>query len=201
MTSTVVQVLGKQPGNSPLMLQFLRWQCRTRQLSMRDAQGKPDDAAMPALTLPGDSEPLGHIITVMSKWGFYSKTPELQHMAKRTNDPAQRRDKALEFFSSTYYQKAHEFSDVLTATFPPESTGAARIEQMGQCQLAFDAYNQKFMLDCKVSRLADSHALYQATWWHNVLFNPQLSPKTIVLAFEPNWQASAAEPALAASTA
>jgi len=196
MTSAVVQVLGKQPGDSPLMLQFLRWQCRTRQLSMRDNHGKPDDAVMPALTLNGETEPMGHIITVMSKWGFYSKTPELTHMAKRTNDPAQRRDKALEFFSSTYYQKAHEFSDVLTATFPPDSAGAAQIEQAGRCKLAFDAYNQRFTLECKVSRLANNHALYQSTWWHNVLFNPQLSPDTIVLGFEPDWRASDAEPAL-----
>ncbi len=197
MTTSVIQVLGKRPGDHELMHQFLGWQCRVRQIAMRDNRGMPDDAATPAVTLPGQSEPLGHIITVFSKWGAHSQTPEMKHMVKRTHDPAQRREKALEYFSSSYYQKAKQFSDTLTATFQPGSEGAAKLINAGQCQLLFEAYSQKYILQCKVLKLSETHPLYQSTWWHNLLFNPDLHPDTIILGFEPDWNESKHESTVA----
>ena len=187
-----VEILGRRPPDHRLKERFLRWQCRVRQIAMRERGGQPDDAIVPALTLPGEREPLGHVITLISKWGTHSRTAELRHVVKRTNDPAERRKKALELFSETWYQQAREFSDVLTATFPPGSPGAARIVAAGRCTLDFDAYSQRFALDCAVRALPSSHPLHQATWWHNVLFNPSLHPDTLVLAFEPDWERSEA---------
>lgn len=192
-TESVVQFLGRSPKNKELMERFLRWQCRVRQIAMRDHQGRPDDSFTPSLTLAGDTEPLGHIITLICKWGAYSITPEMKHMVKRTNDPAQRRDKALEFFSSTYYQKIHEFNDALTATFPPKSPGAARIAEAGECTLIFEAYGQRYDLVCTVRQLEQSNPMYQATYWHNLLFNPALHPDTEILQFAPDWDRSTAE--------
>lgn len=190
--SNVVHVVSKMPAHHELMERFLRWQCRVRQIAMRDARGKPDDAVTPALTLAGETEPMGHIITVMSKWGAYSKTPELKHMVKRTHDPAQRREKAIEYFSSSYFQNIHEFSDSLTATFPPDSPGAQIIEQAGECTLCFEAYSQRYDIVCSVSRLGINNPMYQATYWHNLLFNPNLHPQISVLQFKPDWDRSAA---------
>lgn len=183
----IVHVMTQMPKNNELMQRFLRWQCRVRQIAMRETRGKPDDAITPSLTLAGHSESMGHIITVLSKWGAYSKTPEMQHMVKRTHDPAQRRDKAIEYFSSAYYQSIHEFSDSLTATFPPDSQGASVIEAAGECTLRFVAYSQRFDLVCSVSRLGENDPLYQSTFWHNLLFNPNLHPQTVVLRFSPDW--------------
>jgi len=190
MTSSVVEMMVKSPGNHALMQQFLGWQCRVRQMAMRDNMGRPDDAVTPSVTLRGQSEPMGHVITVFSKWGAYSKVPELKHMVKQTNDPAQRREKALTYFSSTYYQKGREFSDTLSATFQPDSSGAAQLIKAGACILHFEAYNQEYKLDCKVIKLSKSNPLYQSTWWHNLLFNPELNPDTVILGFEPDWDKS-----------
>lgn len=190
MTSAVIEMMVKSPGNHALMEQFLRWQCRVRQIAMRDNHGRPDDAITPSVTLPGQSEPFGHVITVFSKWGAYSKTPELKHMVKQTFDPAQRREKALTYFSSTYYQKVREFSDTLSATFQPESKGAHQLLDAGACSLLFEAYSQQYQLQCKVVKLSNQHPLYQSTWWHNQLFNPELHPGTIILGFEPDWERS-----------
>ena len=192
--SSVAQVLGIAPEKHPLRDAFLKWQCHVRQIAMREREGRPDDAVMPALTLHGENAPMGHIITVMSKLPVHSKTPELKHMAKRTHDPAQRREKALQFFSETYYQKGREFSDVLTATFPGDSPGAAKIRSAGHVTLTFEAYNQRFDLACKVWKLAKRNPLWEATWWHNHLFNPDLTADVTVLAFEPDWDASSADP-------
>ena len=149
---------------------------------------------MPALTLAGADAPLGHIITVLSKAAAHSKVPEMRHMAQRTMDPAARRESALKFFSEFYYQKAAEFSDILTATFPPDSEGAQTIRRADRCTLTFEAFNQRYDLDCKIWKLAARNPLWQATYWHNALFNPSLPLETVILGFEPDWDKSSATP-------
>ena len=191
--SSLAAQLGQSYSDHPLRQTFMKWQCRVRQLNMREAEGRPDDATMPAVHLDGAPEPLGHIITLMNKSPAYSVTPELQHMANKTHDPAQRRSDALRFLSSTYYQKPNEFSDVLTATFPPGSEGALTIRRAQSCRLEFEAYSQRFDLACKVWKLAPHNLLYQATMAHNRLFNPGMPPDTIVLGFEPDWSSSTSE--------
>ncbi|RMF41380.1 MAG: hypothetical protein D6754_01145 [Alphaproteobacteria bacterium] len=173
---------------------FLKWQCRTRQIAMREAAGRPDDSMMPAVFLPGAAEPMGHIITVLNRLPAHSVTAELRHMAARTADPAQRRQSAVAFLAAEYYQRAERFSDLLTATFAPQSHGAARLREAGRARLVFEAYSQRFDLACRVWRLAEHHPLHAATLAHNRLFNPSLPPGTEVLGFEPDWQESRAEP-------
>lgn len=191
---TLGAALGQTYTASPLRTAFLKWQCRVRQMAMRDHHGRPDDGIMPALYLPDEAEPLGHIITLINKAPGYSVTPELQHMLAKTNDPAQRRDQAIRYFSATYYQKASEFSDLLTATFPAGSPGAAKIRAAEHVRLRFDAYAQVFDLTCKVWRLGAQNPLRQATLAHNKLFNPALAPDIEVLGFEPDWTASTSDP-------
>lgn len=192
--SSLAASLGQSYSDHPLRLSFLKWQCHVRQLAMRENDGRPDDAIMPDVIPAGTDEPLGAIITVMNKAPGYSVTPELQHMAAKTNDPAQIRNAAIQFLSATYYQKAREFSDILTATFPPGSPGAKTLHDAGRATLIFEHYGQRFELDCKVWRLAPHNLLHQATMAHNILFNPSLPPTTEVLGFEPDWDASRSDP-------
>lgn len=186
-------LLGHTLSDNPLRMAFLRWQCRTRQIAMRENRGRPDASMMPEVWLPGADEPMGHIITLMNKTPAYSVTSELEHMARKTHDPAQRREQALTFLSATYYQKAAEFSDVLTATFPPQSPGAAALREAENVRLVFEAYAQRFDIQTKVWRLAEHNALARATMAHNMLFNPALPPGTEILGFEPDWDASTTE--------
>jgi hypothetical protein len=184
----------RAPAGHPLRDRFLRWQCRVRQIAMREKGGRPDDAVTPALTLPGKGAPIGHVITVLNRSWAYSRTPELQHIVRATNDPAQRREKGLRLLSEMYYQRADEFAETLTATFAPGSAGAARILAAGRCRLGFEAYAQRFDLACAVRRLEPAHPLFQATWWHNLIFNPGLPAGTVILGFTPDWPASSADP-------
>ena len=191
---TATAAIGAQLVGSPLRDAFLRWQCNVRKIAMREAQGRPDDAIMPMLVIGGGTDPAGRVITVLSKAPGHSMTPELQHMARKTNDPAQRREQAIKFFSASYYQRPREFSDVLTATFPPASPGAEAISAAKQCSLIFDAYSQRFDLVCNVCRLAPPNPLFDATIAHNRLFNPNLPNDVEVLGFQPDWAASSANP-------
>ena len=137
----------------PLRDAFLRWQCRVRQISMRENFGRPDSAIKPRLTLNTDSEPIGDIITVLSRTPSYSKTPEMQHMVQSIFDLSQRREKAIQFFSEIYYQKFQQFSDTLTAAFSPNSPVAEVICAAKACSLTFESYGQRFDLNCTVSTL------------------------------------------------
>lgn len=192
--SPAARILGASMSEHPLRMGFLRWQCRCRQMAMRERDGRPDDAITPSLTLAGEARPLGHIITVLNKAPRHSVTAELSHMRARTNDPAQRREQAIRFLSAGYYQKPAEFSDILTATFPPGSPGAAAIRAAGEVTLRFDAYSQEFRLVCRVWKLAAQNPLCRSTLAHNALFNPTLHPETEVLGFEPDWERSHAAP-------
>ena len=192
--SSLSAQLGQSFSTHPLRVAFLRWQCRVRQMSMREQDGRPGDAIMPQVFLPGQEDAMGHIITVMNKAPGYSVTAELRHMSAKTNDPALRREAALRFLSAGYYQNATEFSDILTATFPPASEGAAKIRTANHCRLVFEAYAQKFELSCKVWKLTQHNLLHQATVAHNALFNPALPPDTVVLGFEPDWNACTSDP-------
>ncbi|MDE2633978.1 MAG: hypothetical protein OSA82_12760 [Paracoccaceae bacterium] len=183
-----------QADSTALRDAFLKWQCLTRQIAVRQNQGRPDEAVTPAVLLKGKTEAYDHIITVLSKTPQQSLLPELQHLVRRTLDPAQRRQKALELLSETYYQKPTSFSDILTATFPPQSPRAAVIRKADHCRLLFSGYGQSYQIECKIWALTKKNTLYQATFWHNLLFNPGLHPDTIVLGFEPDWTKSTSEP-------
>lgn len=193
--TTLAELTGLTPEQTALRLAFLRWQCRTRQIAMRDHDGRPDAAITPEVTPVGAAEPLGHVITVFCKSPAYSKTMELRHMVRKTNDPAQRREAALTYFRETYYQKPQEFSDILTATFQPGSKGAAAMRAAKRCTLSFDHYKQRFDVECRVWMLAKRNPLHQSTYWHNLLFNPNLPADTVILGFEPDWSKSSADPA------
>ena len=192
--SSVASIFGQTYVNHPMKDKFIKWQCHTRQMMMRDNQGRPDAAIMPEVYLAGQDASLGALITILNKLPTYSLTPEMLHMARKTNDPAQVRSQAIQFFSATYYQKFRQFSDVLTATFPPGSGGAAQLQTAGSCRLVFEAYAQRFDLECAVMPMAQQNALHQATMAHNRLFNRGLSAETIVLGFEPDWEKSTATP-------
>ena len=192
--SSVASIFGQTYVNHPVKDKFIKWQCHTRQMMMRDNQGRPDAAIMPEVHLAGQDASLGALITILNKLPTYSLTPEMLHMARKTNDPAQARSQAIQFFSATYYQKFRQFSDVLSATFPPGSGGAAQLIEAGSCRLVFEAYAQRFDLECSVMPMAQQNALHQATMAHNRLFKRGLSAETIVLGFEPDWETSTATP-------
>ncbi|GAB4281920.1 MAG: hypothetical protein Kow0058_00150 [Roseovarius sp.] len=192
--SLIQEQLGLSGSPHPLRRKFLAWQCRTRQTIMRHNDGRPDAAIMPEVLLPGAEQPLGAIITVLNRTPAHSVVPELVHMAKRTFDPVQVRSRAMQYFSASYYQKPEQFSDILTATFPPGSPGARRIREAETCRLLFDAYSQQFDLWCRVWTLAPNNPLHAATMAHNRLFNPALPADAVILGFEPDWRKSSATP-------
>jgi len=75
----------------------------------------------------------------------------------------------------------------MTGTFSPDSAVATALLQDGRCLLHFQQGRQSYCIPCDVEELQENAAAYQATYWHNHLFNASLPPKVRLLAFCPDW--------------
>jgi hypothetical protein len=89
--------------------------------------------------------------------------------------------------ASYHYQKPKLFNDELTALFARDSLLALRLLRERRCILEFDQFNQGYRIPCDIQDLSQRDIAYQATYWHNALFNPALPPAPRILAFVPDW--------------
>ena len=181
-------------ANEQLRDRFLGWQSRIRQIVMRSHDGRPTSGMTPLVSAAHESTPVARIVTVMCKRPEHSATMEFRHMARRSHDPAERHEAALKFLAERYFQAPREFSDTLTASFPLDSATAAKLLAHRECRLDFEQFSQRYRVHCTVRRLSRNNPLREATFWHNLLFNPRLSADCTILGFEPDWPKSEAEP-------
>jgi hypothetical protein len=173
---------------------FLGWQCRLRQHAVRHDGGRPAPGMRPRV-LAADGTELAAAVTVLLVPREPAESTALfRHQMRRTHDPAQRYQKALETLSAAFYQHPDEFSDRLTALFAGDSPLAATLAESGRCTLDFVQYNQRYTLPCTVAVEAAGGPAYEATYWHNALFNPRIPDGLTVLAFAPDWAAASADP-------
>lgn len=167
--------------------QFLSWQCKIRQMSIRDHQGQPL-AGMKARVEDGDGTLIAEAVTVLIvHQDPAAATDAFRHIVKKTHDPKTRRDDALKLLGSVHYQYPDEFSECLTALFSEASEVAGALLKLGRCRLLFSQFGQSFEFDCGVSQLTRNDAAWQATFWHNHLFNSGLSDSVSILQFSPEW--------------
>lgn len=171
---------------------FLGWQCRLRQLSMRNDDGRPSAGMTPTLHVAGQE--VDRISVVMHKIESQASTSEFQHIVKRTHDPKERFEAALKYFQSSYYQDPKSFDDRLTALFSIDAELPKQINGRDDCSLRFEQFNQIYRISCLAGLLDANDDIYQSTYWHNRLFNPSLPANVQILAFRPDWTGTMAEP-------
>jgi hypothetical protein len=185
--------MGLEGEQAALCGDFLGWQCRLRQMAMRHDSGRPSPGMRPRITLP-DGRVLPPIVVLITKREPDEVTAQFRHMVLKTNDPADRYANAIRLLQAGYYQHPGEFSDVLSALFSPESSLSRALLEAGRGELLFEEHNQVFRVPADIRLLDESHPIFQATYWHNRLFNPAMPGQVDVLAFLPDWsQAEAAE--------
>lgn len=172
---------------------FLGWQCRLRQFSVREGNGRPSSGMQPDIALPGGTGFEGVTLLVVRQDPTIHNQ-EFRHMVRRTRDPKQRYDSAVKYLSSNYYQHPDEFSDRLTALFSGDSKAAASMLDAGAVTLLFAEKNQSYRIPAEVRRLTEPDPAWQATYWHNHLFNPRMPAEIAVLQFVPDWAHATAEP-------
>ena len=174
--------------------EFVTWQCKIRQMAVREDAGRPSPGMRPSVETPEGHRLTDGIIVLIHHADPYESTMLFRHQAKRTNDPVERYNKAIEILAASHFQYPGEFTDRLTALFGPESAIADRLLSHGRCVLGFEQFSQWFRLTCRVLALEEVDPLYQATYWHNSLFNPNLPAGIRILSFEPDWRHSSGHP-------
>jgi len=179
-------------GTTSLRDDFIAWQCRVRQLAARQNAGQPLPGMLPRVLDAAGNELSPGIVTLLARRAPAESTAAFRFAFQRTQDPRNRYASALEMLAGTYLQNPHDFSGVLTALFAPGSRLATRLVAQGTCILEFAAFEQGIVMPCRVAQLARADAHWQATYWHNHLFNPALPLDPTVLSFAPDWRKATA---------
>lgn len=184
-----------EPAAQALKDEFLGWQCRIRQLAVRESGGRPSAGMRPRVTTPEGEEIAPGVIVLIVHEEPWESAQLFRHQYLKTQDPVERYDKALEITAASYFQHPRQFSDVMTALFGPDSALADRLLRLGRCVLEFEQYRQSYRIPCTIEQLATDDGFYQATYWHNSLYNPNLPAGVRILAFTPDWSRASAQSA------
>lgn len=173
---------------------FLTWQCRIRQIAMRSDNGRPSSGMRPKVLTADGREIIAGMTTLIFPLQPYDSTAFFKHQLRKTNDPKAARERGLAFLQAEYYQRPKTFSDKLTALFPDPSRVTDYLVENGRCILVFEQYSQRYTMEADVTELPSNNLFFQATIWHNRIFNPQLPPNIHILEFAPRWHSAQADP-------
>jgi len=180
----------------PIQDHFLGWQCRVREYSMRQSEGRPSTGMRPRVVLEDGTEAAAAVTLLLLPNEPQESIQQFRFMVQKTHDPQERYKKAVQLLSSSFYQHMEDFSGVMTGLFLKGSAGVMILVKEEQCVLEFNHQQQRFRIPCRVEVLHKRKLAHQFTYWHNHLFNPAIPPEIKVLAFEPDWAEASADPEL-----
>jgi len=168
--------------------QFIAWQCRIRQYAVRKNEGIPSSGMRPDLGILGET--YGPVSIQIVKSDSEDVTREFRFIIQKTQDHQARYESGLKLLSEYYYQIPGEFDEEMTAVYSMESEFAKRIVKSNSCMLEFDQGNQIYKLNCRTRFIEPKEQKYQATYWHNSLFNTSMPGVVSMIGFTPDWTAS-----------
>jgi hypothetical protein len=184
----------KRLSDAELKRQFLAWQCRIRQTALRNSGGAPPPGARPRVLERSGKTLLAAMTVLIVPRAPRDSTAFFRFQVSRSHDPREVYRAGVNYLAETFYAQAELFSDELTALFKPESETALRIAAARSCLLDFEQHSRRFTLACRARQLRQTEAAYEATWWHNRIFNTEVPAGAIVLAFKPDWKSAKADP-------
>jgi hypothetical protein len=184
--------MGADPAAAFLRDRFLNWQCRLRKKAVREQGGRPSPGMRPRVLLLDGRELAPAVTVLLIERDAQASTDQFRHIVRKTNDPRERYAAGLRVLSASHYQDPSTFGDVLTALFSAESAAARELLGAARCVLEFEEGAQGFGVPCAVAELAEGEAAWEATYWHNHLFNPEPPNRVRILAFVPDWGAAEA---------
>ena len=183
----------QSPADQDLRDQFLAWQCRIRQIAMRQDGGRPSAGMRPRLLGKASREILPALTVILIPRDPAESTTFFRFQVMRSADPRELHERALGYLQADYFQRPATFSDRLLAILPERSRVAATLVAERRCILAFEQFSQAYRLPCAVSALRPGDSARDAAIWHNRLFNPALPETVHVVAFKPDWASATAD--------
>ena len=164
---------------------FMRWQCRLRMRAMRERDGRPSEGMSAGIYSLSGGEQQARINFLIVRRDSSDRSREFRHIVRKTPDPREWMKNGLRILAERHYQQAGDFEHELTALFSLDSQAAYALLKAGQCRLEFAEGSIAHGFDFDVRSLNQQDELFQATYWHNHLFNPTLPGKVRVLGFAP----------------
>ena len=171
--------------NSERYDDFIAWQCRLRKHSMRELGGRPTPGMSAGIHALAGGDEQARINFLILHREPDARTREFAHIVRKTRDPSQWITNGLRILAERHYQEPAAFDPRLTALFSLDSSIAYALLKAGACRLEFAEKSMSFGFDFDVASLDAEDPLFQATFWHNHLFNPTLPGQVRVLVFNP----------------
>ena len=138
---------------------FITWQCKLRKQSVRELSGRPTPGMSAGVYSINGGDEQCRLNFIINRRESQERTRELRHIVRKSRDPSDWQKSGLRILSEWHYQEEGEFENELTALFNLNSGVVQRLEE-------------------------DSER-FQATYWHNHLFNPTMPGAVQVLEFRP----------------
>jgi hypothetical protein len=181
------KVLNIETAAAKLRDEFLGWQCKLRRQAMRGAGGRPSDGMRPQVFDAAGDVIADALTVLLARTDSATIAKGFEFQFKCTHDPLDRYEKAVAFLSADYYQQPGNFTGVTTALVGAGTAMLQRLLDNRQCTLVFRQFSQGYRVPCNVQILAPEDSVFKATYWHNAMFNPNLPPDVVVVAFVPDW--------------
>ena len=178
----------------PIQNYFIGWQCRVRELALRSEEGRPNGGMRPQIILKNGKVVFSAATLLIIPDQPDQSIRQFRFMALKTQDPKERYTKALQLLAARFYQNAEDFSGAMSGIFSRTSEEVKALVKHQYCVMEFDYQQQTFKIPCHVSASPKNEPVYEFTYWHNYLFNPNLSPEVQVLHFKPDWSKTVSDP-------
>ena len=101
---------------------FLAWQCRVRQIAMRQDGGRPSPGMRPRVLDTAGREIAPALTVLIVPKDSAETTALFRFQVQKTSDPKDVYERGLALLQADYFQQPETFSDRLTALLPGGST-------------------------------------------------------------------------------
>jgi hypothetical protein len=181
-------------NNSQMRDAFLGWQCRIRQIAMRDHGGQPLPGMRPRVSTRKGQALAPALIVLLIPLEPKESTAFFKYQVQKTNEVQKTREAGVGYLGADFYQLPELFSDEMAAVFGPDSALAGEIVSAREVVLDFEQFSQSFRMFCSVRKLGKRDAIRDAALWQARIFNRDLGNDCDVLSFRPDWKSANAEP-------
>lgn len=164
---------------------FIAWQCRLRKQNMRESGGRPSPGMSAGVHPLAGGDEQSRMNFLILRRDSEQRTAEFRHIIRKTPDSSEWVKNGLRILSEMHYHETDQFENRLSALFSLDSALAEALLKAGQCHLKIAEKGADYGFDFDVEALAQEDELFQATYWHNKLFNPTLPGQVQVLCFSP----------------
>lgn len=184
----------RQAGGRTLKAHFIAWQCRIRQMGVRELGGQPMPATRPRVSSQSGKVIVPAMVVLLIPQEPSASTAFFKFQVQKTNELEETREAALRYLAADYFQQPELFSDEMTAVFGPRAPTAARLVAAKVAMLEFEQYSQRFWIPCRTRRLAVSEPARDSAFWQARVFNANLPKNIEVIGFKPDWKTAGADP-------